>query len=270
MRRGTSLLLEGRRCGCQGGQMATPDPEPGDSAPEHWHGDEDPGSFAARLNWLRAGVLGANDGIISTAGLVVGVAGATAERDTLLIAGVAGLLAGAISMAVGEYVSVSSQRDSERAMLKLESQELKNMPQEELEELTRVYEGKGLPRHLAEQVARTLTEKDPLRAHAEAQMGIDVDELVNPMHAAWASFVAFTIGAILPLVAIILPPVGLRVPITLLTVLTTLAVTGIVSARLGRAPVGRAVARNVLGGLLAMTVTYAIGTLIGSGAWPGW
>ena len=153
---------------------------------EHWHGDQGAESFASRLNWLRAGVLGANDGIVSTAGLVVGVAGATAERTPVLVAGVAGVVAGAMSMAVGEYVSVSTQRESERALVERERRELEEMPEEleELEELTQVYQAKGLSRPLAESVARELTDRDVVAAHAEAQFGVDPDELTNPWHAA--------------------------------------------------------------------------------------
>lgn len=217
-----------------------------------------------RLNWLRAGVLGANDGIVSTAGLVVGVAGATTDRPAILIAGVAGLAAGAMSMAVGEYVSVSSQRDSEQALLDLERRELREMPAEELEELTQLYAAKGLSRPLAAEVARQLTAHDALGAHAEAELGIDPDELTNPVHAATASFLAFTVGALLPLLAIVLPPAPVRVAITFAAVLLALVVTGVISARLGSSPPQRAVWRNVVGGAVAMAVTYAIGTAVGS------
>src|SRR5690242_2320294 len=148
-----------------------------------------------RLNWLRAGVLGANDGIVSTAGLVVGVAGATSQRGPILTAGVAGLVAGAVSMALGEYVSVSSQRDSEKSLLRKESWELSTYPEEELAELTALYQAKGLRPETARQVAAELTEHDALRAHLDAELNIDPDDLVNPLHAALASAVAFTVGA---------------------------------------------------------------------------
>ena len=144
-------------------------------------------SLAARLNWLRAGVLGANDGIVSTAGLVVGVAGATTDRRAILVAGVAGLVAGAMSMAAGEYVSVSTQRDSEQALLAKERRELREEPEEELAELAGLYVQKGLAEDLALQVAEQLTEHDALGAHAEAELGIDPDDLTNPWHAALAS-----------------------------------------------------------------------------------
>ncbi|MER7763891.1 VIT family protein [Streptomyces sp. NPDC097619] len=216
------------------------------------------------MNWLRAGVLGANDGIVSTAGLVVGVAGATTSRSALLAAGVAGLLAGSLSMAAGEYVSVSSQRDSERAALEAERQELAEDPEAELDELTRLLAARGLSEDVAREAAEQLTERDALRAHARLELGIEPDGLANPWHAAGASFLAFTLGALLPLLAILLPPPGLRVPVTVVAVLLALALCGTVSAALGGAPRGRAVLRNVAGGALAMAVTYAVGRWIGT------
>ncbi|WP_394617914.1 VIT family protein [Lentzea sp. JNUCC 0626] len=216
-----------------------------------------------RMNWLRAGVLGANDGIVSTASLVVGVAGATTDRTQILVAGLAGLFAGAMSMASGEYVSVSSQRDAERALLAQERQELKDTPDEELEELKEIYEGKGLDEQTAEEVAKQLTKHDALAAHAEAELHIDPDELTNPWGAAIASFVSFTIGALLPLAAVMLTPTSLRVPVTVAAAILTLALTGFVSARLSGADKRRAVVRNIAGGLIAMGVTYAIGSLVG-------
>lgn len=218
----------------------------------------------SRLNWLRAGVLGANDGIVSVAGIVAGVAGATTSRNNIAIAGIAGLVAGALSMAAGEYVSVSTQRDSERAMLRKEKQELRELPDEELEELTQIYQAKGLRRDLASQVARELTEHNALEAHAEAELGIDPDDLTNPWHAAGASFLAFTVGALIPLIAILLPGPGIRVPICFVAVAVALVVTGAVSARLGEAPTRPAVIRNVLGGMLAMAITYGVGSLVGT------
>ncbi|MFD6877954.1 MULTISPECIES: VIT family protein [unclassified Streptomyces] len=221
-------------------------------------------AISTRLNWLRAGVLGANDGIISTAGLVVGVAGATTSRTTILTAGVAGLLAGALSMAAGEYVSVSSQRDSERAALDVERRELAQQPQAELDELTDLLADRGLGRELAREAAVQLTERDALRAHARVELGIEPDELANPWHAAVASLIAFTVGALLPLLAIVLPGASARVPVTVAAVLAALTLCGVVSARLGGAPALRAVFRNVTGGALAMAVTYAAGTLLGT------
>lgn len=216
-----------------------------------------------RMNWLRAGVLGANDGIVSTASLVVGVAGATTDKTQILVAGLAGLFAGAMSMASGEYVSVSSQRDAERALLAKEKQELRDMPEEEFEELKEIYEEKGLDAGTAEEVARQLTKHDALAAHAEAELGIDPDELTNPWGAAIASFVSFTIGALLPLAAITLSSTSLRVPVTVVAAILTLALTGFLSAKLSGAGKQRAIIRNVAGGLIAMGVTYAIGSLVG-------
>ncbi|MET9963754.1 VIT family protein [Streptomyces sp. NPDC006326] len=220
--------------------------------------------ISTRLNWLRAGVLGANDGIISTAGLVVGVAGATTSRSAILAAGVAGLLAGSLSMAAGEYVSVSSQRDSEEAALALERRELAEEPEAELNELTELLEARGLSRALAREAAEQLTARDALRAHARVELGINPDELANPWHAALASLVAFTVGAVLPLLAIVLPGPSERVPVTAAAVLAALTLCGVLSARLGSAPVPRAVLRNVAGGALAMAVTYAVGTWLGT------
>ncbi|WP_435532193.1 VIT1/CCC1 transporter family protein [Rhodococcus antarcticus] len=220
--------------------------------------------LAARLNWLRAGVLGANDGIVSTAGLVVGVAGATVERGPILTAGIAGLVAGAVSMALGEYVSVSSQRDTEKAMLDKERAELEEYPEEELAELAGMYRAKGLSEETAQKVAEELTEHDAFAAHVDAELGIDPDELTNPWHAAGASAVAFTLGSLLPLLAIMLPPAGARVAVTFVVVLVALALTGLLSAALGSAPRRTAVLRLVVGGALAMAVTYGIGQLVGA------
>lgn len=221
------------------------------------------GDLASRLNWLRAGVLGANDGIVSVAGLVVGVAGATTDRLAIFTAGVAGVVAGALSMAGGEYVSVSTQKDTEKAMIELEKWELTHLPEHELEELTAIYQAKGISSGLARKVAEELTAHDALAAHAEVELKIDPDELTNPWHAAWASFVSFFAGALLPMAAILLPPQGLRVAVCFAAVVVALAVTGWVSARLGKAPIRPAVRRNVAIGALGMAITYAIGSMIG-------
>ncbi|CAL9285973.1 hypothetical protein SUDANB25_01123 [Streptomyces sp. SudanB25_2051] len=220
--------------------------------------------LGVRLNWLRAAVLGANDGIVSTAGLVVGVAGATGERSTLLTAGLAGLLAGSMSMAVGEYVSVSTQRDSEKAALAQERRELRERPEAELDELTDLLAGRGLSRDVAREAAEQLTERDALRAHARVELGIDPDDLTNPWHAAGASFLAFTVGALLPLLAIVCPPAPARLWVTVLSVLAALTLTGWWSARLGSAPARPAVVRVVGGGAVAMAVTYGAGSLLGA------
>lgn len=217
----------------------------------------------ARLNWLRAGVLGANDGIISTAGVVVGVSAATDDASAILVAGVASLVAGAVSMALGEYVSVSSQRDTERALIELERRELLEDPEGELAELAGIYQGKGLSAGTARQVAVELTAKDAVAAHVEAELGLDPNERTNPWHAAIASAVAFTVGALLPLVAVVLAPPSTRVPVTFVAVVVALAMTGSISARLGQAHRLRAVARLVVGGALAMGITFGIGALLG-------
>ncbi|HZX37199.1 MAG TPA: VIT family protein [Streptomyces sp.] len=228
------------------------------------HDEPHGGALGARLNWLRAAVLGANDGIVSTAGLVVGVAGATGSRATLLTAGLAGLLAGSMSMAAGEYVSVSTQRDSEKAALAVERRELREQPEEELQELTDLLVDRGLTPEVAREAAAQLTERDALRAHARVELGIEPDQLANPWHAAGASFLAFTLGALLPLLAMVLPPSSLRLPVTVLSVLAALSLTGWWSARLGAAAAGPAVLRNVGGGALAMAVTYGAGSLLGA------
>ncbi|MFI7116817.1 VIT family protein [Amycolatopsis sp. NPDC049868] len=229
---------------------------------EHPH--EPHADLGGKLNWLRAGVLGANDGIVSVAGIVVGVAGATTDSTTIATAGIAGLVAGALSMAGGEYVSVSTQRDTERAQLRLEKRELKEMPEAEERELAEIYEEKGLSPELAAEVARELTEKDALQAHAEAELGIDPDNLTSPWQAAWASLVAFTVGALLPLLSIVWTSTSARVWACAAAVVVGLALTGFISAKLGDAHVGRAIARNVGVGALTMLVTYYVGVLFGT------
>lgn len=221
-------------------------------------------SHTSKLNWIRASVLGANDGIVSIAGLVVGVAGATDSSGVILTAGVAGIVAGAISMAAGEYVSVSSSRDIEKALLKKERYELKHYPEDELEELVGIYEKKGLSRKTAEVVAKELTKKDAFAAHVDAELGINPDDLTNAWHAAFASAASFLIGAVIPLVAILVFPLGLRIPFTFISVIIALAITGYVSAKVGGAHVGQAVLRVILGGMLAMAVTYGVGRMFGA------
>lgn len=218
------------------------------------------------LNRLRAAVLGANDGITSVAGIVVGVAGATNSKPAIVTAGAAGLLAGALSMAAGEYVSVSSQRDTEKALLEKERSELQQHPSEELAELTGLYEAKGLSRATATQVANELTAHNAYAAHVDAELGIDPSNLMSPWQAAGASASSFFVGAMIPLVAIILPPQSIRVPVAFAAVVVALAITGVLSARAGQADVAKAVRRVVAGGIIAMVVTYGIGRLLhGSG-----
>ncbi len=219
--------------------------------------------MASRLNWLRAGVLGANDGIVSIAGLVVGVAGATSARSALFTAGLAGLVAGAVSMALGEYVSVSSQRDSETAQLATERRELNAFASSELEELAGLYRMKGLTADTARQVAVELTAHDALAAHAEAELHVDPEQLANPVHAAAASALSFVLGAVLPMLAILLPPAAWRVPVTVVTALTALAIAGAASARLGASSPRTAVIRIVVGGAAGLALTYGIGHLFG-------
>ena len=222
------------------------------------------GGSAGRLNWLRAAVLGADDGIVSVAGIVVGVAAATSARGPIFTAGLAGLVAGAVSMALGEYVSVSSQRDSELAQLVQEKRELAEAPVAELAELTALYEAKGLSAATARIVAAELTARDPLAAHLDAELHIDPDDLAHPIQAAGASAASFISGALLPLLAILLPPAALRVPVTFVAVLIALGLAGALSARIGGSNPRRAVLRVVIGGALGLAFTYGIGRLVGT------
>lgn len=219
----------------------------------------------ARLNSLRAAVLGANDGIVSVAGLVMGVAAATTDRHTIFVAGLAGLVAGALSMGTGEYVSVSTQRDTERALIKKETRELAEQPEEELAELAELYRRKGLTEDLARKVAVELTGGDALRAHLDIELGINPDQLTDPWQAARASMISFTFGALLPVLTILAFSPGLRALVTIVAVGLALAGTGLLSSRIGGARVRPAVIRNVLGGVLAMSVTYGVGYLAGTG-----
>ena len=221
-------------------------------------------SLSARLNWLRAGVLGANDGIVSTAGLVIGVAAATSGRSAVTTAGVAGLVAGAVSMALGEYVSVSTQRDAELALIDREIHDQTKFPDEEHDELVDKLEGHGLTRDVAHEAVTQLEAADPVREHLRIEYGIHPDDLVNPWAAAGSSALAFSVGALLPLVAVLLPPAAWRVPVTFVAVLLGLCLTGWVSARLGGSRPGTAIARLVGGGALAMAVTYGVGQLLGT------
>ncbi|HLP23733.1 MAG TPA: VIT family protein [Microbacteriaceae bacterium] len=215
----------------------------------------------AKLNWLRAGVLGANDGIVSVSALVVGVAAATDDSAILAVSGIAALLAGAISMALGEYVSVSTQRDTERALIALERRELAENPDGELQELADIYQAKGISPETALQVAKELTAHDALAAHLHAELNIDQDDLVSPWHAAFASAISFTVGAVLPLLAALLLPAGWRIPAIFGSVLIALTFTGWLSAGLGGAPKTRAILRVTIGGALGLLVTWGIGSL---------
>jgi VIT1/CCC1 family predicted Fe2+/Mn2+ transporter len=218
---------------------------------------------STQQNWLRAAVLGANDGIVSVAALVVGVASATSSSSSILIVGIAGVLAGALSMSVGEYVSVSSQKDVEMAYLEKERFEVENFPEEELEELTQIYEKKGLKRETAMLVAQELTEKDVFAAHADAELNIDPNALTNPAQAAIASALSFAAGAIIPLLAITLPPASVRIPIEFAAVLVALVITGYWSAQVSGTGKTRAILRVVIGGVIAMIITFGVGHLFG-------
>jgi VIT1/CCC1 family predicted Fe2+/Mn2+ transporter len=218
---------------------------------------------SGKLNSLRAAVLGANDGIVSVSSVILGVAGASNSTSFIVTAGVAALVAGALSMAVGEYISVSAQRDSEKALLAKERMELDTMPEQELVELTGLYEKKGLSRATAELVAKELTVKDAFAAHVDAELNIDPNNLTNPWHAAVASGAAFFCGAIIPVLAIIIPPAGMRIPATFISVVIALIITGFLSAKVGGAKKLNAVIRVVLGGILAMIITYGIGKIFG-------
>ena len=218
-------------------------------------------SEKSKMNWLRAAVLGANDGIVSIAALVVGVAGATNDTATIATAGMAGLIAGALSMAAGEYVSVSTQRDAERAYIAKEEKELEEDPEGELEELIQYYRGKGLKRATAKQVSLELTEKDVLAAHLEAEFGLSEHDLTNPLNAAFASAVSFIAGGLIPIAAIIIPPSDLRIYVTFGSVVAALAVAGYISAKVSEANIANAIRRVIFGGTFAMIVTYTVGTI---------
>lgn len=209
-------------------------------------------------------MLGANDGIVSTASLVLGVAAAGASGSAIVTAGVAGLVAGALSMAAGEYVSVSSQRDSETADLRLERRELRADPEGELRELATIYERRGLPPDLAGQVAHALSDANALGAHARDELGLTEERRARPLQAAGASALSFAVGAILPLVAIAISPAPLRALVCVAVTLLALGLLGDTGARLGGAPRMRATSRVLWWGTIAMVITAAIGALVGT------
>ncbi len=218
----------------------------------------------AKLNKLRAAVLGANDGIVSISSIVMGVAGASSDSKAITIAGLAALIAGALSMAVGEYVSVSSQSDAERAYIRLEKEDLRDNPEQELDELKREYIKHGLSDKLALQVAKELTEKDALTAHLRMHFNLDPQDINNPWHAAIASFLAFTAGGLLPFLTIVFMPQDLRLVTTIIAVILALTIVGYLSASVGNASKSRAILRVVGGGILAMLITYYVGVLFGT------
>lgn len=218
-------------------------------------------SMTSKLNWLRAGVLGANDGVVSTSALMVGVAGAGTSAAGVLTAGVAALVAGAFSMAVGEYVSVSSQRDSERAAIRRELRELDEDPDGQVDQLAHMYEERGLSPETAHLVAVELTAADPLRAHLDVEYKLDPEDLNNPWAAAASSAVAFTLGSLVPLLAAVLSPSAwMPWPIVVATVVALL-VTGLVSARIGASGKRVAMFRVLIGGVIALAATWLIGSL---------
>jgi VIT1/CCC1 family predicted Fe2+/Mn2+ transporter len=225
--------------------------QPGSQSSPRHRGEAHPLNLGGRLNWLRAGVLGANDGLTST-------------LSTILTAGVAALVAGALSMAGGEYVSVSTQRDAEAAALASERRELLTMPEQEEAELSGLYTARGRSDQLARQVAHELTAGDALRAHAEAELQIDPAALTDPWQAAGASFLSFAVGGVLPVLAISVPLENWRVAVCVFSVVVGLVLTGSVSARLGDAPPRPTVARTLIVGLLTMAITYGVGKLTGS------
>jgi VIT1/CCC1 family predicted Fe2+/Mn2+ transporter len=218
----------------------------------------------ARIGWLRAAVLGANDGIVSTASLIVGVAAANATQQSILVAGVAGLVAGAMSMAAGEYVSVSSQSDTEKADRAREAVELATVPEAEHEELVRIYEGRGLERALAEQVAAQLIARDALGTHLRDELGLFETTAARPIEAALSSATSFAIGAAMPLLMVFVAPTKLLVPAVAIASLLFLAILGVVGARAGGANVWRATLRVTFWGALAFALTAGIGRLFGA------
>jgi len=225
---------------------------------------EPEGGKNAKLNWLRAAVLGANDGIVSVAGIVLGVAGATPNRSAIFTAGLAGLVAGALSMAAGEYISVSSQRDTEESFIEQERRLLQTHPKEQLEELAETFQKKGLSAATAKQVAKELTANDAISAHLDAEFNIDEADLTSPWQAAFASMVSFTVGALIPLLSVILAPHRAHIWVTVAAVLVALVIAGVLSAKVSRANRVKATMRVVIGGSLAMLVTYIIGHLFGA------
>jgi VIT1/CCC1 family predicted Fe2+/Mn2+ transporter len=216
------------------------------------------------LNWLRAGVLGANDGIVSTAAIIFGVAAASATHATVMLAGIAAVAAGAMSMAAGEYVSVSTQRDLEVAELGRQKSDLARDPERELNILTRLFEQRGVEPKLAAEVAREMSDKDAVAVHARAELGIDPDNVTSPWAAAIASMVSFTVGGSIPIVAMLVSARAIEIEVAGAAVVVAMALTGFVSARLGRTPVLRSVVRNVAGGMLAIAITYGVGKIAGT------
>lgn len=217
----------------------------------------------SKLNWLRAGVLGANDGIVSVAGLLIGVAAAGAGSRELITAGVAAVSSGAVSMALGEYVSVSAQRDTEKQLVAKETWELENFPEQEHKELVGILEGKGMTPKTAELAATEMEAHNALKAHLDMELGMDDEEFTNPWVAAFSSAASFVVGALIPFLCALIAQPDVRVWVTLIGTLIALAITGGFSARMSQSSPGRSVARLVSGGALALGITYAIGYTFG-------
>ncbi|MBB5832811.1 VIT1/CCC1 transporter family protein [Brachybacterium aquaticum] len=253
--------------GAEGKDASPKDASPEDSStkdsPGRSHHDKERSSRSEKVNRLRAGVLGANDGIVSVAGLAVGVAGATTDTRWLLIAGLASLIAGALSMAMGEYVSVSTQRDTDRALIERTRRDLAADPTGEHTHLVESLAETGIPDDVVEDVADSLERHDALRAHTRFRHNVEDDEVVSPLGAAIASLISFSIGGTIPLLAILLSPPVLRLPMTMLAVVVALALLGWASAKLGQSQARRATVRTIIGGLLAILVTYGIGAALG-------
>ncbi|OKL46926.1 hypothetical protein BSR29_05650 [Boudabousia liubingyangii] len=220
-------------------------------------------SHASKLNWLRAGVLGANDGIVSVAALLLAIIGAQASTSTIITAGIASLVAGAVSMALGEYVSVSAQRDSEKFLIAKEKWELEELPKEEHEELKQIFMSYGMSEATAEQAVSEVESGNPLPVHLRLELGIDGEELTSPWAAAGSSALSFTLGAALPLLAAVLAPTSVQAVVVVAVTLATLGLTGWISAKLSETDPGRAVVRLVIGGALGLALTYGAGVLFG-------
>jgi VIT1/CCC1 family predicted Fe2+/Mn2+ transporter len=217
-----------------------------------------------RIGWLRAAVLGAGDGIVSVASIMIGVAASNASRSSIIIAGLSGLAAGAMAMGTGEYNSVSSQRDTERADIARERREQAVDPDHELAELTDIYVGRGLDRQFAREVAKQLTEADPLGSHLRDELGIHESGRARPVQAAAVSASAFTLAGVIPVLAMLAAPSGARIPVIAAVALVALAALGAIGARLGGAPIGRGALRVLIGSGLAMAVTALIGDIVGN------
>jgi VIT1/CCC1 family predicted Fe2+/Mn2+ transporter len=229
-----------------------------------YHPDEPHGQGQrAQLNWLRAGVLGANDGIVSIAALLLGVIATGLGEGAILLAGIASTIAGAVSMALGEYVSVSAQRDTEKKLVALERWELQAQPEAEHQELTGILMGYGITADTADQAAREVAKQDPLAAHLQLELGMDSQDLTNPFVAALSSALAFLLGALLPLLSVFFAPAGYEAPVVTTTTLVALALTGFVSAVLSKTSRVRSCIRLVVGGALGLALTYGVGSLFG-------